>query len=495
MTIIREKFNEVIAAVIPVSLFVIVLQILFNPLNFLQLIRFFLATGLIILGLTIFLLGIELSITRIGESFSKTLVKSKKLWIILPAAFLLGFLINVAEPDIIILAKNIAEITRDAIPALLLLLVVSAGVGFMVMIGFFRHIHNIKLSWIFTFAYGSIGILAMLGPTAYHAFAFDACGATTGAITTPFLLALASGLSVLSKQQTEDDAEGFGMVGLASSGAVIAVLFLGAIAPAKELQGGVGITIADQESILAPFIENLLPLLKQSIMAIAPLFILYLLLNMFNLKSRAHQFRLIVFGIIYCVLGLTCFMVGVNGSFMLTGQIMGQAVGSRGMSWLPVVIGFFLGMTTVLAEPAVHVLTDQIEEQSAGTISKKLVLVFLSFGVACAVALAMLRILVPSLQLWHILLPLYIAALYMSHKVGELYTGIAFDSGGVVSGPMTATFALAFAQGIASVTPGSDVVLDGYGLISLVATSPMITLQILGLIDQAKRKKEASKSA
>lgn len=492
MTVLRDKLIEVIKSVVPVSAFVILLQFLsyavgFTLLSTVQLGRFLLASLLVIIGLAIFLLGIDLSITPIGASLGKVTTKRRNLLIVLIAGFFLGFLINIAEPDLRILAANIDKVSGGALPSTRLLLVVSVGVGLLVMIGFVRLVRKLSLRIIFTVTYLIIFVFALLCPGQYLAIAIDSSGATTGAVTTPFLLAVSLGLSAFMSSHERDGSEGFGMVGFASAGAILAVLVLGTFSRGGELTSE--LAQVSESRFFTPFVQEILPMLLDSLMAIGPIFLLFVIVNAVSRDIKSRQFRHVVVGVIYCIVGLTIFMVGVNGGFMVSGRIVGEQIASLGLEWLIVIIGFFLGMTTVLAEPAVHVLTNQIEDQTSGTISKHLVLIFLSAGVATAVALAMLRILLPPLQLWHILLPAYLAAIIMSHLVGELYTGIAFDSGGVVSGPMTATFVLAFSQGVSSATPQSNLADDAFGVIALVATSPLITLQILGLLYRYKMKK------
>ncbi|MDO5015600.1 MAG: DUF1538 domain-containing protein [Eubacteriales bacterium] len=492
MTVLKEKFQEVLASVLPVTLFVLVLQLLFRPLDGMQCGRFLFAAGLVLVGLTIFLLGIDTSIAPIGSSLSRSLARTGKLFIVLPAALALGFLINIAEPDLMILARNIDDLTQGGLGYTQLMLAVSTGLGFMVMLGFWRIFKQIKLRYLFVSAYLVVLVLALLSPSEYLAMAFDACGATTGAITTPFLLALSTGLAAMARSSSRDGSETFGMVGLASSGAVIAVLFLGTLSGQGSLQGE--LLLSESGSFFFdPFKAVTGPMFRQAAMAIMPLTVIFLLINGFTKETRIREYGRIFVGLIYCILGLAIFTIGAEGGFMQTAQLLSMHIMRSYPTWLMVVLGFFLGMTTVLAEPAVHVLTKQIQEQTSGAISHKLVMIFLSLGVAIAVAISILRIIIPGLQLWYILLPLYIIAIALSFINDELFTGIAFDSGGVVSGPMTATFVLTFAQGAAYALDPTLVVQKGYGVIALVCTSPLVSLQILGLIYKVKARKQNKK--
>jgi hypothetical protein len=182
--------------------------------------------------------------------------------------------------------------------------------------------------------------------------------------------------------------------------------------------------------------------------------------------------------------------VGVNAGFMEVGMVMGEAI-ARDFSWLLPIIGFLLGMVVVLAEPAVYVLTEQVEDVSAGHIKRKVILVALSIGIAFAVSMSMLRIMIPSLKLWHFLLPGFALGAFLSYRVPPIFVGIAYDSGGVASGPMTATFILAFAQGAAKAIPTANVLIDGFGVIAMVAMTPIVAIQTLGFIFKIKSEKES----
>ncbi|MBP6162177.1 MAG: DUF1538 family protein, partial [Clostridia bacterium] len=334
---------------------------------------------------------------------------------------------------------------------------------------------------------------ACLSPLIFHDFAFDASGATTGAITTPFILALAAGVAKLTTSKHEDARDQFGLVGFASAGAIVAVLAMGAI----QRTSAIG---APQESA-TPIYSNLFESfrlvapssLRDSLLSVAPLVIVFFLLQISVIKIRKRDTIRIYLGMLFCYIGLTIFMIGVMGGFMSTGHILGAKLVTGDKRWMTAIAGFFLGMVTVIAEPAVHVLTQSIEEVTEGAILRKVVLAFLSIGVAFAVMLAVIRIYTPGLHLWHILLPGYILVMIMSFFTPDIFVGIAFDAGGVASGPMTATFILAFTQGIAAGVPGADPLLDGFGVIALVALAPLITLQLLGLISiiQANKRKKS----
>lgn len=493
MGLLNEKIKEVLQSLAPVTIFVLVLHFTIAPLTSLQLGQFLLGAFLLLMGLSVFLVGVDLGATPIGIHSGHAIVRSGKMPILLMGGIILGFLISIAEPDLHILATQIEQLTGGSLAKWTMVIVVSVGVGLLVMVGFWRIVRQIRIRYVLWLVYGIILILACLSPLIFHDFAFDASGATTGAITTPFILALAAGVAKLTTSKHEDARDQFGLVGFASAGAIVAVLAMGAI----QRTSAIG---APQDSA-TPIYSNLFESfrivapssLRDSLLSVAPLVIVFFLLQISVIKIRKRDTIRIYLGMLFCYIGLTIFMIGVMGGFMSTGHILGAKLVTGDKRWMTAIAGFFLGMVTVIAEPAVHVLTQSIEEVTEGAILRKVVLAFLSIGVAFAVMLAVIRIYTPGLHLWHILLPGYILVMIMSFFTPDIFVGIAFDAGGVASGPMTATFILAFTQGIAAGVPGADPLLDGFGVIALVALAPLITLQLLGLISiiQANKRKKS----
>ncbi len=492
MGLLNEKIKEVSQSLAPVTIFVLVLHFTIAPLTSLQLGQFLLGAFLLLMGLSVFLVGVDLGATPIGIHSGHAIVRSGKMSILLIGGIILGFLISIAEPDLHILSTQIEQLTGGGIEKWTMVIVVSLGVGLLVMVGFWRIVKQVRIRYVLWFVYGIIFILACFSPLLFHDFAFDASGATTGAITTPFILALAAGVAKLTTSRHEDARDQFGLVGFASAGAILAVLAMGVI----QRSNAIGVppeSVTPSYSTLFESFRLVTPAsLRDSLLSVAPLVAVFFLLQISVIKIRKRDTVRIYLGMFFCYIGLTIFMIGVMGGFMSTGHILGAKLVAIDKRWITVVAGFFLGMVTVIAEPAVHVLTQSIEEVTEGVILRKVVLTFLSIGVAFAVMLSVIRIYTPGLHLWHILLPGYILVMIMSYFTPDIFIGIAFDAGGVASGPMTATFILAFTQGIAAGVPGADPLLDGFGVIALVALAPLITLQLLGLISviQAKKRKK-----
>jgi hypothetical protein len=490
LNVLLDKFKEVVYSILPITVIVLILNFTFVPLGFQTLMRFLAGAFMIIIGLTVFLIGIDLGVTPLGKLTGSSLAKTNKILVITFAGILFGFIVSIAEPDLQILAGQVDAVTAGAISKWTLVAVVSAGIGLLLAAGLLRILFNVPLYRTLTGLYIIIFVLAIFSSSpVFLGIAFDASGATTGALTVPFVLALALGISAMKKDSKASEKDSFGLVGIVSAGAIIAVLFMSIIVRTGELSGVLETSTYYTDSIMAPFLNKLPGLALESAVALLPLVALFIIFQIFSFRMKRRHFMDIMKGFIYAFIGLTLFLTGVNAGFMDVGTIVGYKISSFGSGPLLVGVGFILGLVTILAEPAVYVLTHQIEDVTSGYVNRKLVMLALSIGIGAAVALSMLRILVPGIKLWHYLLPGYIISIILSFFAPKLFVGIAFDSGGVASGPMTATFILAFAQGAADAVEGADVLIDGFGMISMVALMPIIALQILGLVYKARSRK------
>ncbi len=489
MNILLKKLKEVSLSVLPITILVVILNFTLVPIGTEALIRFIIGAVFVILGLGIFLFGAHIGIGPIGNLMGETIAKTNKVHLVGILGFILGFFITIAEPDLQILAKQVNLASGGKLSSSLILIVVSIGVGIMVAIGLLRILYEKPLNKIFTLVYFIIFILGIRVSEEFLAISVDASGATTGAMTTPFILALGYGVSRLKGGETSEE-DSFGMVGLASAGPIFAIMLMSIIKGLTDIQGEVEAFIPNT-GILSPYLRELPHLLKECLLTLFPLFILFLIFDKTKFNLNKKNKNTILKGLLYTYIGLTLFLVGVNAGFMEVGRTMGEGI-AISYPWLLPVVGFSLGMVVVLAEPAVYVLTEQVEEVTSGHIKKRVILVALSLGIAFAVSMSMLRIMIPSLKLWHFLLPGFALGAFLSYKVPPIFVGIAYDSGGVASGPMTATFVLAFAQGAANAIPTANVLIDGFGVIAMVAMTPLVAIQILGLIFKMKAKKEGN---
>lgn len=454
-----------------------------------MLMRFLVGAASVITGLTVFLFGVDIGITPVGDTMGATIARSNSIWVVAIAGLLLGFFISIAEPDLHILAGQVDSVTSGIIPSNGIVIIVSAGIAMMLSLGLIRIIYNFPLYRMLSMLYGIIFVLALFTSPEFLAISFDASGATTGALTVPFILSLALGVSKLKRDSKASEQDSFGLVAIASTGAIISVMIMSIISKSDRITGGLESSADTSSSIMGTFIRAMPTIAAEVSFALAPILIIFLVFQGFSLKLSRSAVRKILFGMLFTYIGLVLFLLGVNAGFMEIGAVVGYQLASMENHFYVVMVGFVLGMVAILAEPAVYVLTHQIEDVTSGYVKRKAVLVTLALGVAIAVAMSVIRILIPEIKLWHYLLPGYIVSAAMSYFVPELFVGIAFDSGGVASGPMTATFILAFAQGAAEAVEGADVLVDGFGVIAMVAMTPLIALQILGLVFRLKSRR------
>ncbi|QSI05850.1 DUF1538 domain-containing protein [Treponema pedis] len=474
-------------SVLPIVILTTVLNFTFIHIDYHIFIRFLLGSVCMIIGLAFFLFGIDISVAKIGVHMGGEITKRNKLFILIAGGFILGFLISIAEPDLQIFADQVKDATRGEIPSIFLVLVVSVGVALFVMLGLLRIVFNVSQKISFLISYGIIFILALFSSAEFISISFDSSGTTTGAITVPFILALSLGVSGMKKNSTESEENSFGLVGMASAGAILAVLTLSVLNSSAQISSeGFEFNLDISTKIFKPFKDIFLHTLQECFISLLPLSLIFFVTNFISIKLRRKDLMQIVSGLIITLIGLFLFMWGAKSGFLDVGILIGNKIGEAGVRPLILFIGALIGLVTILAEPAVYVLTVQIENVTSGHIRRKVVLIFLCIGVSLAVMLSMLRIIEPAFQLWHILLPGYIISLILSFIVPDLFVGIAFDAGGVASGPMSATFVLSLAQGLANATPSANVLIDGFGIIAAIALAPIISLQVLGLIFKIK---------
>ncbi len=485
-----EKMREALFSVLPITLIVVLLNFTLTPLEPIVFGRFLLGGLLIIVGLAVLLVGVDIGITPIGSHMGSAIVKSKKIWIIAAAGLLLGFFVSVAEPDLHIMAGQVEFVTSGLISKSVILIVVSIGIAVMLALGLVRIVYNIPLYKILIVIYLVILGLSFFTSAEFLAISFDASGATTGALTVPFILALAIGVSTLKKDSKASEKDSFGLVAIASSGAILSVMIMSILVKTDKITASIESEEVISNSFLGPFFDVFPTLAKEVMIALLPIVIIFVFFQIISFKLPRRSLHKIFKGILYTFFGLVIFLVGVNAGFMEVGKVVGYELASLENKSIIVIVGFVLGLVTILAEPAVYVLNRQIETVTSGFVKRKTVLMFLCIGVGGAVALSVIRILIPEIKLWHYLLPGYIIACIMTFFTPKLFVGIAFDSGGVASGPMTATFILAFTQGAADAVDHADILIDGFGVIALVALTPLIALQILGILYKVYSKKK-----
>ena len=487
--VLLEKLKEAAASVLPISLIVLAICFMLVPVDTGLMLSFVLATAMLILGMGLFTLGAEMSMSKIGNCMGAKLTKSRRLGLILIVSFLLGVAITVAEPDLQVLAANVPEIDKTV-----LILTVSVGVGIFLMLCMVRILFGISLRLLLIVFYVLVFLAAFLSDQGILAVAFDSGGVTTGPMTVPFIMALGVGVASIRSDENAK-ADSFGLVGLCSIGPIASVLLLGAIyktQPAQvesETAAAITNTVALGRDYLHAFPEYL----KEVTLALLPIVVFFLIFQIVSLRLRKLPFLRVMVGILYTYAGLVLFLTGVNVGFSPVGYALGAALTEGWKLWLLIPLAMLMGWFIINAEPAVHILNRQVEDLSAGAISARAMGMSLSIAVSAAGGLAMLRV-ITGVSIMYFLVPGYFIALALSFFVPRTFTAIAFDSGGVASGPLTATFMLPFAMGACEAL-GGNVMTDAFGLVALVAMMPLITVQVMGAIYVIKSRRTEKEPA
>ncbi len=474
---LREKIKEALISALPITVIVYVLALtpLFN-LSATELITFTVGAVLLILGIGLFSMGADLAMTPMGTHVGSGLSRQKKMSLLLSVCFVLGMLITIAEPDLQVLANQVSAVMNGTV----LIYAVGLGVGAFLVVAILKIVFRRSLSQILMLFYMLLFAVALMlvvsGNEPLLPMAFDSGGVTTGPITVPFIMALGVGISnVLGDKRSKDNS--FGLVSLCSVGPILAVLVLGIFSGNDLTYQVPGYTVS--EDILGSFLHTAGHTCKEVAIALGLIVVFFLICQIIFLKLPKRQLLRIAMGVIFTYVGLVIFLTGVNVGFMPIGYKLGNTL-AQGDSVFLIVFGLCIGVLTVLAEPAIHVLNAQVEEVTGGLVSKKSMMIGLCIGVGASIALSMIRI-VFDFSLVFYVIPGYFIALALSLFVPPVYTAIAFDSGGVASGPMTSGFILPFAVGACVGLQGEAAVLrDAFGVVAMVAMTPLITIQLLG---------------
>lgn len=471
-----EKLKEALAAVFPIIGIVLVLCFTIAPIPPSILLLFIFGAVLLVVGMMFFTLGAELAMSPMGERVGTRMASTGKLPVVLLLCFILGFIITISEPDLQVLAEQV-----PSIPNMALILSVACGVGIFLVAAMLRMLFSKPLAPLLILFYAIVFILAACVPRNFLAVAFDSGGVTTGPMTVPFIMALGVGFAaVRSDKHAEDDS--FGLISLCSIGPILAVLLLGLLYHPQET-GYVPEKlpdIGDSVEMWRYFAHSFPEYIKEIAVSLLPIVIFFSFFQIVSLKLKKKTLLKIVIGILYTYVGLVLFLTGVNVGFMPAGNYLGQIITGLPFRWIIIPIGMLIGFFIVKAEPAVYVLMEQVEEITSGSISGKSMGLSLSLGVAVSVGLSMIRVLTGISIFWFVI-PGYVLALGLSFFVPKIFTAIAFDSGGVASGPMTATFLLPFAMGACQCI-GGNIVQDAFGIVAMVAMTPLIAIQLLGAV-------------
>ena len=461
---------------LPITLIVLVLSVTLVPLEVGTLALFLTGAVLLIVGMGFFQLGVEMSMTPLGQSVGGKLIQSGKLPLILAATFLMGAIITIAEPDLQVLANQVASI-----PNQVLIWTVAVGVGVFLAVAALRIRFHIPLAGLLGILYLALFLLSFLAPAEFTAVAFDSGGVTTGPMTVPFIMAVGVGLSA-AKGGREGADDSFGLVALCSVGPILMVLLLGIFYnPTDAAYTPLEVTpVVTSYDVVVQFLQALPHYAKEVLLCLLPVVGVFLLFQLITRTYRQRQLLRMGVGFGYTIIGLILFLTGVNVGFAPVGNLFGAGLAGGPFKWALIPVGGVIGYSIVKAEPAVQVLNEQVESLTGGAVSRRMMNLSLSIGVAGAVALAMVRVLT-GLNIYWVLIPGYLLALALSRLVPTVFVGIAVDSGGVASGPMTSTFLLPLAMG-ACTAAGGNVVTDAFGVVALVALAPLIAIQLMGLV-------------
>lgn len=482
-TKLTDKFKEALKAVLPIIGIVLFLSFTIARVSPGILLLFLFGAVLLVIGMMFFTLGAELSMTPMGEKIGTKMANARHVGIVLLLCFALGFVITVSEPDLQVLAEQV-----PSIPNYILILAVAGGVGFFLVVAMLRMLLSKALSALLILFYMIVFLLTFFIPGDFLTVAFDSGGVTTGPMTVPFIMALGIGFAaVRSDRHAEEDS--FGLVALCSIGPVVAVLLLGLLyhpgdtgyipASIPEIQ--------DSVELWSCFSSGFPKYIKEIALSLLPITLFFALFQIVSLRLKKKKLLRILIGILYTYIGLVLFLTGVNVGFMPAGNYLGEVIAGLPYRVILIPIGMIIGFFIVKAEPAIYVLMEQVEEITSGAIPGRAMGISLSLGVAASIGLAMVRVLTGISLLWFIL-PGYIMALCLSFFVPKIFTAIAFDSGGVASGPMTAAFLLPFAMGACQAV-GGNIVQDAFGVVAMVAMTPLIAIQILGAVYKIKSRR------
>ena len=476
LSALRAKFKEASASVLPIALIVLALALTVAPLSGPAVLLFALSAAVLIFGMALFTLGSEIAMTPMGEMVGARLSERRSLSFLVVAGFLMGAVITIAEPDLTVLAAQVPAFPNSA-----LIFSVAAGVGLFLVLGLLRIVLRKRLNQMLLVLYAIVFLLAVFADNDFLPVAFDSGGVTTGPITVPFILALGVGVAAVRGGQSAEE-DSFGLVALCSIGPILAVLVLAMFfdPTSSQYAAETPALLTAWEDVLPALLSAFPHYLREVSLALLPILLVFAIFQIVWLKLPARRLLRMVSGIVYTLTGLCLFLAAVNVGFLPVGYALGARLAALPANWVLAPLAMLMGFFIVRAEPAVHVLNEQVSEITDGVIGKRTMLYTLSLGVAASLGLAMTRLLT-GLSIWYFVLPGYALALGMSFFVPRVFTAIAFDSGGVASGPMTATFLLPFALGAVEALGGNPMA-DAFGLVAMVAMTPLIAIQALALL-------------
>ena len=467
----------------------LILHVAFVPLPCSLLMTFAKGTLIVIAGLTFFLHGMELSIMPIGSLLGSAIMRSKKVFFILISGAVIAFLVAVAEPNLLILGKQVEE-NVAGLSSITLLLISSVGLAVAITLSLIRSIFQVPFKLIIFIVYALIFVLSIFASELYVSIALDAGGAITGPLTVPFIISFGVGsASVRGDIKAHDD--NFGYTGLGVAAPVLMVLIYAVfvrlikgttISPIEN-----PVEVVSQLSSSASLLQLLPSTLMSVFISILPVIAVFLVFQFCMLHLPPEALRRIIMGFIYSYIGLCLFFLGTNTAFIPVAETLGSKIATLSFNWIAIPIAFVMGGAVVCSEPSAHALMKEVEEVSEGNIRASLMLFSLAIGTSFFVALALVRIFF-ELSIWAIIIPSYIVIFFLLLFSPSLFSAIAFDSGSVASGPISSAFVLPMAMGFSAKFSQTSST-NAFGLIAMTSLAPLITIQILGILFEMKKKK------
>ncbi|MDR2149842.1 MAG: DUF1538 domain-containing protein [Spirochaetaceae bacterium] len=505
--VLQEKIMEAFGSVLPITLIVLIASVVFVPMPSGTILVFLAGAALLIIGMGFFTMGADMAMMPMGEGIGiqltkvsalakpsqsaavRSLLHAFGLFLIIIISFIMGLVITIAEPDLQVLAKQVSSI-----PSNVLIFIVGVGVGIFLVVAVLRIVLKIQLSILLLIFYAITFTVAYFTPNSFIAVAFDSGGVTTGPITVPFILAMGVGVaSIRSDKNSQDDS--FGLVSLCSIGPILAVMLLGIFynPSGASIEAHAVPDVATSRDVVLGFAEKIPHATNDVLRALAAIVGFFVIFQIISRRFKRHQISRIAVGFVYTFIGLVVFLTGVEVGFIPVGQLLGSGMAASPFKWVLIPLSMVIGYFIVSAEPAVHVLNKQVEEISSGAIPQKVMSRGLAIGMAGALAITMTRILV-GIPIMYILIPGYAFALLLTFFVPKIFTGIAFDSGGVCSGPLTSTFLLPLAMGVCE-GAGRELMLNAFGIVAMVAMAPLIVVQFMGLVYGSRMKSHQLQTA
>lgn len=459
-----SKLKESIISILPITFIVVILGVTLTPLPIETLIQFLISCVLLVVGISLFTLGADKAMLPMGQHMGSYLSKKNKPWIMIVCCFLLGIIITIAEPDLAVLANQVSSVNHWAF-----IITVAVGVGAFLVLGLLRILFKWRFNIVISISYILIFLIAIFVEQGIIPVSFDSGSVTTGPISVPFIMAL--GLGLASVRGTGAKEDGFGMIGFASAGPILAVMILMWVLGVSDAQ-----PVASEN---LGFLEAIPIYLKDVAIVILPIAVFFAIFQIFALKLPKKQIFKIIMGLIFTYLGIVIFLIGVNVGFLPVGKLIGEGLAQNYSQWL-IPICAVIGFAMAIVEPAVQVLSKQIEEITSGLVKKRTMLICIAVGVGVALILCAVRILTHISILW-ILVPAYVLAIILGFIVPKMFVGMAFDSGGVATGAMATTFAMPMIIG-ACTAVGGNLMLEAFGTLAFCAIAPIIVVLIFGVI-------------